>query len=145
MKQKTLLMAMAVAMLTVACNNRPNESTTATEVVDTTATADQPTKFLGTYVGTLPAADVPGIKTKLTLNDDSTYTCTSEPVGQADAAETISGVFHLYDGKLVELVRPSTNEKTYYKLKNDSTLILTDETGKEPEGELAQEYELKLQ
>ena len=46
-------------------------------------------------------------------------------------------------GKLLELVTPSSGEKTYYKIKDAQSVILTDSLGNEPEGELAKDYVLK--
>lgn len=41
------------------------------------------------------------------------------------------------------LVRPSTGEQTFYKVKNANSIIMTDSMGVEPEGETAKLYVLK--
>ena len=41
------------------------------------------------------------------------------------------------------LVRPSSGEHTYYKVKDAQSLVMTDSLGNEPEGEMAPLYVLK--
>jgi len=134
MNKNIMLLAMGIAALAVGCNgNKTNNTNTA----DTTAV----NTLLGTYEGTLPAADCPGINTSLTINADSTYDLTSHYIDQKDTIRE-NGVYHLHNGKLIELVTPSSGDKTYYKVMNDSTLIMTDDSGEEPTGELKQHYQL---
>lgn len=40
------------------------------------------------------------------------------------------------------LVRPSSGEHTFYKVKDNSSVIMTDSLGNEPEGEMAKLYVL---
>lgn len=134
MNKNIMLLAMGIAALAVGCNgNKTNNTNTA----DTTAV----NTLLGTYEGTLPAADCPGINTSLTINADSTYDLTSHYIDQKDTIRE-NGVYHLHNGKLIELVTPSSGDKNYYKVMNDSTLIMTDDKGEEPTGELRQNYQL---
>lgn len=46
------------------------------------------------------------------------------------------------DGNVIELVTPSSGEKTYYKVRNANSVIMTDSTGTEPEGKTANLYVL---
>lgn len=41
------------------------------------------------------------------------------------------------------LVRPSSGEHTFYKVKADNIIVMTDSVGNEPEGEIARFYVLK--
>lgn len=138
-----MLMA-GIALTLAACggkNKQPAANTDSTQVAGSdTAAID--TSYCGTYRGTLPAADCPGIKTVLTISSDSTYSLSSDYVGKKDGQFVTSGVYHMRDGKLIELVTPSSGEKTYYKVKDSKTVVMTDSLGNEPEGETAKLYVL---
>lgn len=91
----------------------------------------------------MPAADGPGIKTIVTLNADSTYQITQDYLGRKkDVLDAASGVFKVLEGKVLMLVRPSSGEHTFYKVKDDNNIVLTDSLGNEPEGETAKFYVL---
>ena len=97
---------------------------------------------LSTYEGTLPAADCPGIKTVLTIHADSTYQLTQDYLERKDGHDEASGVLRVLDGKVLVLERPSSGEQTYYKVKDDQHVVMTDSLGNEPEGETAKLYVL---
>lgn len=81
MKKKLVLTAAVIAALSVvSCNGKKTNSQGADQ--DSLSYAENDSlnsndvildSIAGTYEGTLPAADCPGIKTVLTLNADSTY------------------------------------------------------------------------
>lgn len=96
----------------------------------------------GTYEGTLPAADCPGIKTVLTLNADSTYQYSADYIERKDGHDEASGIFKMLANGVVEITRPSSGEKSYYKVKDAQSLIMTDSLGTEPEGAMAKHYVL---
>ena len=92
----------------------------------------------------MPAADCPGIKTVLTIAADSTYTLSSQYIDRQAQPVVTSGVYHLKQGgKLIELVTPSSGEKTYYKIKDAKSIVMTDSAGIEPQGPTAKFYVLK--
>lgn len=143
MKKIELLFAAAIIMgITTACNGkcgRPEGAAgTSKEVVAATET---PT-MTGTFEGLLPAADCEGIRTTLTVNADSTYTLRSEYIGVKDGLFETSGVYHLIETDLIELVTPSSGEKTYYK-RLENGFMLSDSIGTVNTGELAEHYVLK--
>ena len=140
---KLLLLTGAVAMMS-ACGGKSAKSTPSADSpqVSTTDSAIADTSYCGVYKGTLPAADCEGIKTVLTISSDSTYSLSSDYIGKKDGQFVTSGVYHMRQGKLLELVTPSSGEKTYYKIKDAQSVILTDSLGNEPEGELAKDYVL---
>jgi hypothetical protein len=43
---------------------------------------------------------------------------------------------------VVEIIRPSSGETSYYKVKDANSLIMTDSLGNEPEGAMAKHYVL---
>lgn len=149
MKKSVMMMTIAVMALTVACTGKKTtdnvDNQDSTSLVDSSA-AIAPidlTTIAGTYEGTLPAADGPGIKTIVTLNADSTYQISQNYLGRKkDVLDAASGVFKVLEGKVLMLVRPSSGEHTFYKVKDDNNIVLTDSLGNEPEGETAKFYVL---
>ena len=53
-----------------------------------------------------------------------------------------SGIFKMLANGVVEITRPSSGEKSYYKVKDAQSLIMTDSLGTEPEGAMAKHYVL---
>lgn len=147
MKKTMMMMAVAVMALTAACTGKKTAENAAAQ--DTTSVVDSTTPSLdlavvaGTYEGTLPAADCPGIKTVLTLNTDSTYELKQDYIDRKDGHDEASGVFEVLDGNVLMLVRPSSGEHTFYKVKDAQSVIMTDSLGNEPESDMAPLYVLK--
>lgn len=140
MKKLIFAMALVVALLSTACSGGGNTAPAQRE----TAAPTTDTAYCGTYQGTLPAADCPGIKTVLTIAADSTYTLSSQYIDRQAQPVVTSGVYHLKQGgKLIELVTPSSGEKTYYKIKDAKSIVMTDSAGIEPQGPTAKFYVLK--
>ena len=150
MKRKLIVWTVgALAVLSSCTEKKTTANATdkdSTSVVDTTATDDNYVDLAavsGTYEGTLPAADCPGIKTVLTIKADSTYQLQQDYIDKKNGHDEASGVFKVLDGKVLMLVRPSSGEQTYYKVKDNSSIVMTDSLGVEPEGETAKLYVLK--
>lgn len=150
MKTKLIVLAISYLAILASCTGKkttPNAADNdSANVVDTTASNKDNvdlTSVAGTYEGTLPAADCPGIKTVLTINTDSTYLLKQDYIDKKDGHDEASGIFKVLDGKVLMLVRPSTGEQTFYKVKNANSIIMTDSMGVEPEGETAKLYVLK--
>ena len=140
-------MAVAVA-LTTSCNGKKTASADAdhdsTSVADTTVAGENVdlVAVAGTYEGTLPAADCPGIKTVLTINADSTYELKQDYIERKDGHDEASGVLQVLNGNVLMLVRPSSGEHTFYKVKDSKSVVMTDSLGNEAEGEMAKLYVL---
>lgn len=150
MKRKLIVLTVgALAVLSSCTEKKTTANATgkdSTSVVDTTATDDNYvdlTAVSGTYEGTLPAADCPGIKTVLTIKADSTYQLQQDYIDKKNGHDEASGVFKVLDGKRLMLIRPSSGEQTYYKVKDNNSIVMTDSLGVEPEGETAKLYVLK--
>lgn len=150
MKRKLIVLTVgALAVLSSCTEKKTTANATdkdSTSVVDNTATDDNYVDLAavsGTYEGTLPAADCPGIKTVLTIKADSTYQLQQDYIDKKNGHDEASGVFKVLDGKRLMLVRPSSGEQTYYKVKNNNSIVMTDSLGVEPEGETAKLYVLK--
>lgn len=149
--KKTIILAVAViaAMFVVSCNG--NKTTGQKTDTDSLSCVESDSlqadgiaieSIAGTYEGTLPAADCPGIKTVLTLNSDSTYQYAADYIDRKDGHEEASGIFKVSANHVIEIIRPSSGEASYYKVKDDNSLIMTDSLGNEPEGEMAKHYVL---
>ena len=150
MKRKLIVLTVGALAVLYSCTEKKTTANAtdkdSTSVVDTTATDDNYVDLAavsGTYEGTLPAADCPGIKTVLTIKADSTYQLQQDYIDKKNSHDEASGVFKVLDGKVLMLVRPSNSEQTYYKVKDNSSIVMTDSLGVEPEGETAKLYVLK--
>lgn len=150
MKRKLIVLTVGVLAVLSSCTEKKTTANAtdkdSTSVVDTTATDDNYVDLAavsGTYEGTLPAADCPGIKTVLTIKADSTYQLQQDYIDKKNGHDEASGVFKVLDGKRLVLVRPSSGEQTYYKVKDNNSIVMTDSLGVEPEGETAKLYVLK--
>ena len=93
----------------------------------------------GTYCGVLP----PNVETTLTLNADGTYLLIQAYKEKQNEREKLRGTFQVLDNNVLMLVRPSSGEHTFYKVKDDNNIVMTDSVGNEPEGETARFYVLK--
>lgn len=148
MKKNWMIWGLAAMALMSSCTDQKTAPSTAdndtTSVAQDTASIDSMdlTSIAGTYEGTLPAADCPGIKTVLTIHADSTYQLTQDYLERKDGHDEASGVLRVLDGKVLVLERPSSGEQTYYKVKDDQHVVMTDSLGNEPEGETAKLYVL---
>ena len=82
----------------------------------------------GTYNGVLP----PDVKTTLTLNADGTYSLKKKYLNESDGCEVLNGVFKVFDESVLMLEHPASGDNIFYKVKNDSSIILKESFGNEP-------------
>ena len=141
-----MYLAVIAAAMMVSCNGKKtaqDETTNDSVSVADSVSADVDLAAVaGTYEGTLPAADCPGIKTVLIINADSTYQLQQDYIDRKDRHDEASGVLQVLDGNVMMLVRPSSGEHTFYKVKDSKSIVMTDSLGNEPEGETAKLYVL---
>src|SRR5699024_4503628 len=82
----------------------------------------------GTYKGTLPCADCPGIEVELTLNSDLTYTSTMEYL-ERDTTHEEEGTFEWNEsGSDITLYDNGKEESGKYKV-GENRLFFLDEDG----------------
>ena len=93
----------------------------------------------GTYCGVLP----PNVETKLTLNADGTYSLKKKYLNESDSCEVLNGIFKVIDGSILMLEHPSSGDNIFYKVKNDSSIVLIDSFGNEPSAKNVKLYVLK--
>lgn len=141
-----MYLAVIAAAMMVACNGKKtaqDETKNDSVYVADSVSADVDLAAVaGTYEGTLPAADCPGIKTVLIINADSTYQLQQDYIDRKDGHDEASGVLQVLDGNVMMLVRPSSGEHSFYKVKDSKSIVMTDSLGNEPEGETAKLYVL---
>ena len=148
MKNKMMYLAVAAIVMMASCSGKKtvqNEtSNDSTSIADTAAAGENVdlAAVAGTYEGTLPAADCPGIKTVLTINADSTYEIKQDYIDRKDGHDEASGIYKLLSHGVIEITRPSSGETSYYKVRDAHSLIMTDSIGNEPEGAMAKHYVL---
>ena len=144
MKKNVLILAAALAL--VACGGNAPKKKAAAETQTTTAaapdmhTAETSLDYLGTYEGTLPAADCPGIQKTLTLNTDGTYELHMKYIDR-DAEFDEKGVFSVKEN-LLTLTQLDDGSEEYYKVEENRLRMLDAE--KQPvTGALAENYVLQ--
>lgn len=145
--KKMYLFAAVLMMAALSCESRHNktagdEINDAVQAVSNTDTENS--GYYGVYKGTLPCADCGGIKTELQVLSDGTYKLRSEYLGKKDAVFEESGVYNIINGNVIELVTPSSGDKTYYKIL-EGAVAMSDSAGNTADGVLAKNYILKKQ
>ena len=81
----------------------------------------------GTYYGVLPS----DVETTLTLNADGIYRLKQKSANDSNSCEVLNGIFKLLDGSILMLEHLSSGYNIFYKVKNDSCIILIDSFGNE--------------
>ena len=110
-----------------------------TEMVDM-HNAENALDYHGTYKGTLPAADCPGIVTTLTLSADGRYALHMEYL-ERDVAFDEQGAFEV-EGNLLVLTPDDGGQGGCYKVE-ENRLRMLDGDRKPITGELADHYMLQ--
>ncbi len=135
-----IFMLLSALVALTACGNRgtrPAATDPTSEIAETTVDPD----LLGTYTGTLPAADCPGIAITLTLLADGSYTLRSEYL-ERDLTYNEQGRFAIEGERLT--LHPNEGEPaTYYRYRiEENSLRLLGSDGRPFTGSLADHYVL---
>ena len=93
----------------------------------------------GTYNGVLP----PNVETTLTLNADGTYLLIQAYKEKQNEREKLRGTFQVLDNNVLMLVRPSSGDNIFYKVRDGNCIILIDSFGNVPKKEVRKNYILK--
>lgn len=139
MRKLTYLPALLATLM--ACNNK----TTHTGTDSTAAAGPTPTTvavhITGTYQGTLPCADCPGMDYQISLFDDHTFTELVAYQGRGQGiAYTEKGTWQQINDSIVR-IQKKTDSSSFLAAENK--LLLLDRQGKRIEGALASNYVLK--
>lgn len=146
MKRRRIWMWGAAALLLVACSGNASrkdsaaaETVQAGAVVDT-HNAENALDYCGTYRGTIPAADCPGIELTLTLQADGRFEQTWNYL-EREGIFTERGPYKV-EGNLLTLRPDGDGVPLYYKVE-ENRLRKLDADRKPIEGELAPYYVLQ--
>lgn len=141
--KKLFILACACLLITSCNGNKKNtDNAASTEAVAADMhNAENSLDYEGTYTGTFPAADCPGINITLTLNKDKTFELISDYIDRKDATFKDKGSYTL-SGNLITLI--NGGEKKYYKV-GENTLTALDNDKQEITGDLADFYILRKQ
>lgn len=142
---KKLIIPIAALLMTFqfqSCKNNTKSKENTNEEV--TASVDHSTSqnaidWAGTYEGTIPCADCPGIKTIIKLYDNETFSYTAEYLEKNTTVQDTGKFMWHSNGSIVHLTGLDLNTK--YKV-GENRLIQLDTEGNIIEGALAKEYEL---
>ncbi len=131
-------MLLSVLVALTACGNRGTRPATADQksvVAEATVDSD----LYGTYTGTLPAADCPGIAITLTLLADGSYTLRSEYL-ERDLTYNEQGRFAIEGERLT--LHPDEGQPTACYRIEENSLRLLGSDGRPVTGALADHYVL---
>ena len=140
----SITLGIAVIISFSACDSQrtANQNTTNSEqsqVLHIGDNSEVSVDWAGTYFGTLPCADCPGIRTSLTLKDDGTYILESRYEERGDSTYMDQGNF-TWDatGGIITL---NESEGVQYRV-GEGRVFLLDQDGNRIEGALADHYTL---
>ena len=98
--------------------------------------AENSLDYDGTYTGTSPAADCPGINMALNIKKDKTFELISEYIDRQDATFKEYGTYSV-EGNIMTLI--NGEDKQYYKV-GENTLTALNQDKQAITGELADHY-----
>lgn len=141
MKSGILLMMVIAAAAFASCGSRTPRQTAGDEVVahPDMHTAEISLDYYGTYEGTLPGADCPGIETTLTLAPEGTYTLRMKYL-ERDVIFDDAGTYAV-EGNLLTLTPAEKGQPSCYRIE-ENRLRMLDGDRKPIEGQLAEHYVL---
>lgn len=137
---KKIFYGLISLVIMTSCNSSKKNNTQIEKNEIKTESKVEDSTFFGVYEGTLPAADCEGIKTMLAIKKDKTYTLKSEYIGEKDATFETCGVYNMIGDSIIELITPSSGEKTFYRILNHKQVMLSDNEGTINQGTLAEHY-----
>ena len=144
MKESLLILAAALVMVSCGGNAQQKAATAGTQQTTAAApdmhNAETSLDYQGTYAGTLPAADCPGIETRLTLKKDGTFDLHMKYIDRDAEFDTKGG--YSVRGNLLTLTPENGEGVEYYKVEENRLRRLDAE--KQPvTGALADNYTLQ--
>lgn len=148
--KKAWLILSFVAFTLGSCNTSKNSDAQADSIAiaesssipETGHTSQNSLDYAGTYTGTLPCADCPGIKTEITLSADGTFTKKMTYLERKEAGIFKDrGTYH-WDAAGQRITLEGIHAPNQYFV-GENTLTQLDMQGKKIEGSLADLYVLK--
>jgi heat shock protein HslJ len=125
-----------------ACKGKQEKQNVPDEAIDAAHNSRNSLDWNGVYTGVIPCADCPGIRTKVVLNTDNTYTISREYVDRKDGLYNYSGSFVWdEDGGVISVKEDDREPATRFKV-GENILIQLDMEGNVITGDLADNYVL---
>lgn len=138
-----LLMFLPLFAAHCGSQNKAESDNIGKPVPDAAHNSQNSLDWAGTYVGTTPCADCPGIETRLTLSYEETYELTTRYIGKSENLFKKAGSFSWNEtGNKVTLHLDSNTRPAEY-LVQENRVIQLDMNGKKITGDLADSYVLE--
>ena len=134
---KTIFYLFSLFFLTAGCGRQTagSATTTATDM----RTSQPGTEWPGTYGGTTPCADCPGIETTVTFYEDTTYRWVSHYLDKGENLFVEKGKFKWNkDGNTISFTNEDKNERLIRV--GENRIFMLDHKGEKIRGELADYY-----
>lgn len=142
MKKSLILLAAALSLAACGGNAQKRADKTAAKTetaVPDMHNAETSLDYEGTYTGTVPAADCPGIEMRLTLRPNGTYDLHAKYIDR-DAAFDENGAYSVR-GNLLTLT-PADGERIQYFKVEENRIRMLDADKQLVEGALSENYVL---
>lgn len=145
MIKKTLFIVLVSGFTILACTNKETKTYQTSEPENTMEVNDghnaqNSLDWAGTYEGTLPCADCPGIKTAITLKEDGTYQYVAEYLERNTTINTSGDIMWHDNGSVIHLKSNDIDVKLKVV---ENGLIGLDTDGKEMTGASKDLYNYK--
>ena len=141
MKKNIIIMVCAIVMFIGfnACKSKNSAKEEIPSSISTLHNSQNSLDWAGTYMGVVPCADCPGIETRVTLNQDGTYTMVRRYLDKGDAFET-KGTFKWNEtGSNVILTDARDKTVTHFWV-GENKITQLDMEGNVITGQLANNY-----
>src|SRR5690606_28922915 len=150
MKKSVFFLGM-VSLLFLGCKNEVKNEVVSEEIIETETpvidmhNSQNSLDWAGVYSGIMPCADCEGIKTKVAIRNDETFTISQTYLGKMPENQSFddNGSF-TWDasGAIINLQAQGTTMQFQV---GENKITLLDITGKKIEGDLAEHYVLQKQ
>lgn len=138
--KKSVILPLLLAFITACNNNHPTQQTDST-LHNTTSGTPAATPITGTYQGTLPCADCPGMDYQVSLYDDHTFSELVAYQGRGQGVASVETGTWKQTSDSTVMLQKKTDSSSF--LAAEGKLLLLDTKGKRIEGVLASNYILK--
>jgi heat shock protein HslJ len=141
MKKYSLLLGF---LFMLSCQKNINDDFKINDTINTSHNAKNSLDYIGVYKGTLPCADCEGLETKISINENATFTVATKYLGKGEKVFIKKGTFSWNkEGNTIEFNEEKNGLSKYFVGENSLTQL--DMSGKKITGDLASEYILTKQ
>ncbi|MDR0508155.1 MAG: META domain-containing protein [Dysgonamonadaceae bacterium] len=142
---KKFVLVMGILSLVIgfnACKGKKQENQVVSEAIDAAHNSRNSLNWDGVYTGVIPCADCVGIRTKVILNTDNTYTVIREYIDKENGFYSYSGeIVWSEDGSDIILKEDERESATKFKV-GENILMQLDKEGNIITGDLTDNYVL---